>query len=355
MTTQNSKAGKSGINKARVVITNTLLLTLITGLLIWSIRAYFNLGDGGYTNDAQVEEFINPINSKVPGYIKKINFTEHQPLKKGDTLVVLDDREIRIQVAQAEAALQNALAAKEVTLAGINTIRNNIGVTEANMNAAKARLNNLKQTHQRYASLLKEGAATQAQFDQINAEYEAAQAQYQALEGQRKTIQLQINETTKRLGLNDGEIKRATAALEMAQLNLSYCHITAPYNCMAGRRQIQEGQLIQPGQLLLAIVKDDEKWVVANFREKQMGHIEVGKKVAIEVDALDGKAYEGVITAISGASGSKYSSIPVDNSTGNFVKVQQRFPVRIELTGNNAQADVEKLRAGMNVVVNIKN
>ncbi|MGV8826707.1 MAG: HlyD family secretion protein [Breznakibacter sp.] len=355
MTTQNSKAGKSGINKARVVITNTLLLTLITGLLIWSIRAYFNLGDGGYTNDAQVEEFINPINSKVPGYIKKINFTEHQPLTKGDTLVVLDDREIRIQVAQAEAALQNALAAKEVTLAGINTIRNNITVTEANMNAAKARLNNLKQTHQRYASLLKEGAATQAQFDQINAEYEAALAQYQALEGQRKTIQLQVNEATQRVGLNDGEIKRATAALEMAQLNLSYCNITAPYNCTAGRRQIQEGQLIQPGQLLLSIVKSDEKWVVANFREKQMEHIQVGKKVAIEVDALNGKAYEGVITAISGASGSKYSSIPVDNSTGNFVKVQQRFPVRIELTGNNTKEDVEKLRAGMNVIVNIKN
>lgn len=355
MTTQNSKAGKSGINKTRVVIANTFLLVLITGLLIWSIRAYFNLGDGGYTNDAQVEEFINPINSKVPGYIKKINFTEHQALAKGDTLVVLDDREIRIQVAQAEAALQNALAAKEVTMAGINTIRNNITVTEANMTAAKARLNNLKQTHQRYASLLKEGAATQAQYDQIHTEYEAAQAQYQALESQKKTIQLQINETTKRLGLNDGEIKRATAALEMAQLNLSYCHITAPYNCTAGRRQIQEGQLIQPGQLLLSIVKDDEKWVVANFREKQMGHIEVGKKVTIEVDALDGKAYEGVITAISGASGSKYSSIPVDNSTGNFVKVQQRFPVRIELSANNAKADVEKLRAGMNVIVNIKN
>lgn len=350
MTAQNTTKAK---NKTRIIIANTLLIIGISALLVWSVRAYFNLGNGGYTNDAQVEEFINPINSKVQGYIKSITFTEHQQLKKGDTLVILDQREIGILVVQAEAAQMNAIAAKEVTLAGIQTIRNNIAVIDANMSAAKARCINVEQNHARYAELLKEGAATQAQYDQIKTELDAANAQYDALKYQRRTIELQINEATNRVALNEAEIKRTTAALEMARLNLSYCIVTAPYECTAGRRTIQEGQLIQPGQLLLSIVKSNEKWIVANFRERQMGHIAIGKVIAIEVDALNGKEYEGVITAISGASGSKYSSIPVDNSTGNFVKVQQRFPVRIELTEQNTKEEIQLLKAGMNVIVKI--
>ncbi len=345
---------KPGVNKARVITANTFLLILLTGLTIWAIRSYFNLGNGGYTDDANVEEFISPINSKVQGYIKKVGFTEHQKVSKGDTLVWLDDSEISIQVAQAEAAFMNATAAREVTLAAIKTIRNSINITEANMEAAKAKLNNITQNHKRYASLLAEGAATQAQFDQMQTELDAATAQYNALKAQRNSINLQIEETTGRLALNDAEIKRAEAALKMARLNLSYCTVTAPFDCTAGRRTIQEGQLIQPGQLLLSVVKDGEKWVVANFREKQMEHVKLGEKVTIEVDALNGKEYEGEISAIAGASGSKFSSIPVDNSTGNFVKVQQRFPVRIELTDSNKEEDIELLRAGMNVIVNIK-
>ena len=345
---------KTGSHKRRIILVNTLLFVIITILLAWAIRAYFHIGVDNYTNDAQVEEFINPINSKVQGFIKEIRFIEHQQLKKGDTLVILDDRELRIQLAQAEAAYMNALATKELTLSSINTVKNNIDVSDANLDAVKARLINIEQNYNRYTNLLKDEAVTRAQFDQMKSEYEANKAQYEALQSQRKTVQLSVIEASKRLDLNDAEVKRTQALLDMANLNISYCKIVAPYTCIAGRRLIQEGQLIQPGQQLLAIVKNNEKWVVANFRENQMGSIMPGKKITIKVDALSGMKYEGVVTSISAASGSKYSAVPVDNSTGNFVKVQQRFPVRIEFTPTNKADDIGLLRAGMNVEVIIK-
>lgn len=351
-TTSSSK--KTGISKGRLVIINTLSIAAVAIAIGWAVKAYFHIGEENFTNDAQVEEFINPINTKVQGYIKEIRFTEHQALTKGDTLVVLDDRELQIMVAQAEAAYKNALAAVELTKSSINTASNNLQVGDANIAAAKARLVNVEQNYKRYASLLKDDVVTRAQYDQQKAELDATRAQLQALQSQRRSSQLAVVEVTKRLSQVEAEVMRTKAALDMAKLNLSYAKIVAPYSCIAGRRLIQEGQLVQPGQQLVSIVKSNEKWVVANFRERQMKGVSVGKKVSISVDALEGMEFEGVVTAISGASGSKYSAIPVDNSTGNFVKVQQRFPVRIELTSGNRKEDVALLRAGMNVVVKVK-
>lgn len=354
MTQKKSSTAKKGLNKYRVFFINLFAFVAVTAALVWAVRAYFHIGESYYTNDAQVEENISPINSKVQGYIKEIRFTEHGQIQKGDTVVVLDDRELKIALAQAEAAYRNALAAKALTESSVNTANNNLNVSDANIAAAKARLINTEQSYYRYANLLKDDVVTRAQFDQVKAEYDASKAQLQALQEQRKTAQLSVVEVSKRIGQNDAEVMRSKAALDMARLNLSYTRVVAPYSCIAGRRLIQEGQLIQPGQQLLTIVKSNEKWVVANFREKQMDAVAVGKKVSIRVDALDGKEYEGVITAISGASGAKYSAVPVDNSTGNFVKVQQRFPVRIEFTHGNTKEATELLRAGMNVEIEIK-
>lgn len=354
MTTDKNAPQKKGLNKKRIIAANVLLFLVITGLLIWSIREYFHLGDKGYTEDAQVEVFINPINSKVQGYVREIHFTEHQDLKKGDTLVMLDNSEYLIQLAQAEAAYSNALAAKAATESGITTIINNIAVSDANIVASKARLNNLEKNYTRYRNLYAEKAVPKAELDQIESEYEALQAQIVSLERQKKTIQLSVKEAQNRLKMNLAQEKSAAAALDMAKLNVSYCTVTAPYDCTSGRRTLQTGQLIQPGQQLLTIVKNNEQWVVANFKEKQLPDIIIGRKVVLKIDALNGKEYEGVISAISEASGAKYSAVPVDNSTGNFVKVQQRFPVRIDFTNTNPAEDIKLLRAGMNVIVAVK-
>ncbi|MGO1242698.1 MAG: HlyD family secretion protein [Sphingobacterium sp.] len=348
---QKRKAGK---NNRRITITNFLIFLVVALALLWILKSYLHIGDKGYVNDAQVEAFINPINSRVSSYITEIRYTEHQRVKKGDTLVILDDREIQTQLGQAEAAYMNALASKKVSSSSISTLKNNVEVANANIAGANARLWNAEQNYKRYESLLADEAVTRQQFEQIKTEYDAQKAAYESLISQRGTSYLTVNEAISKVEVNDAEIKRTSSALEMARLTLSYTVITAPYDGVMGRRIINEGQLLQSGQQVATIVTENSKWITANYREKQLSQISIGKKVDIKVDALDGKGYEGVVTAISEATGAKYSAVPLDNSTGNFVKVQQRIPVRIEFTSTNSKTSLDSLRAGMNVELRFK-
>jgi membrane fusion protein (multidrug efflux system) len=255
---------------------------------------------------------------------------------------------------QAEAAYLNAVAAEKTTRSSINTIANNSNVIEANIVGAKSNLWNAEQNLKRYKNLLQDEAVTQQQYDAIKTQYDAAKAQYKSLQGQLKSVDYSIQEMGGRVDMSKAAVKQAEAALEMAKLNLSYTVITAPYNGIMGRRLVNVGQLLQPSQQVATIVEDNKKWVVANFRETQMRKIKIGEKINVKVDALDGKKYEGIVTAISAATGSKYSSVPVDNSTGNFVKVQQRIPVRIEFTDANTPESIDMLRVGMNVNITLK-
>ena len=341
-------------NKIRVIISNIVVFALIGFGLFWLIREYFHIGDKTYTEAAQVEEFINPINTRVSAYIKEIKFIEHQQVKKGDTLAILDDREIITQVGQAEAAYQNALAQRFATGSSINTVSNSVNVMESNIAGAKARLWNAEQNLNRYKNLLAAEAVTRQQFDQVKTEHDAQKAAYETLMNQKQSANLSTTEVKSRLGINDAEIKRTKAALDMAKINLSYTVITAPYDGTMGRRTISEGQLIQPGQQVATIVLNNQKWVTANFLESQMPNIKIGEKLMMTADALGGKQFEGVVTAVSAATGSRYSNVPTDNSTGNFIKVQQRIPVRIEFTTSNKKEDVAKLSAGMNMNVSLK-
>ena len=357
------KKKKSNIAK----LINLVVLVMVLGGLFWVVKSYFNFGNDKYTNAAQVESFINPINTRVSAYIKEIRFVEHQPVKKGDTLLILDNREILTQVGQAEAAYMAALASKNVTSQSVNTASNNVNTVGANVQAAsagikaaKARLWNAEQNFKRYQNLLKDEAVTRQQFDQIKTEYEAQKAQLEVQIAQLQSVvntktssELTVNEVKSRIGLNDAEIKRVESALEMAKLNLSYTVITAPHDGIMGRRSVNVGQLLNPSQQVATIVDINNVWITANYRENQMENVKIGGLAKVTVDALGGKEFEGKITAISGATGARYSAVPVDNSTGNFVKVQQRIPVRIEFTDKNKIEDLKQLRAGMNVQVTI--
>lgn len=349
---ENKKKNKT--NKVRSIISNIVVFAIIGFGFYWLVTKYFHIGDNNYTEAAQVEEFINPINTRIPGYIKEIKFIEHQQVKKGDTLLILDDREIETQLGQAEAAYQNALAQKNAMGSSVNTVSNNVNVMESNIAGAKARLWNAEQNLTRYKNLLASEAVTRQQFDQVKTEYDAQKAAYQTLVNQKQSANLSTTEVKSRLGINDAEIKRTKSALDMAKINLSYTVITAPYDGVMGRRTIAEGQLIQPGQQVATIVLNGQKWVTANFLESQMPNVKIGSHFTMKADALGGKEFEGVVTAISAATGSKYSNIPTDNSTGNFIKVQQRIPVRLEFTNNNDVQKVKELRAGMNMVLKIK-
>ena len=364
----NNQAKSKKNNKRAIKAANYIVLATVLIGLVFVVRAYFNIGNDRYTNAAQVEAYINPINTRVSAYIKEIRFSEHQFVKKGDTLVVLDNREILTQVGQAEAGYLSALAAKNATNNAVKTVSNNVNTVSANAESAKAnieatqsRLWHTEQNYKRYENLLKDGAVTQQQFDQIRAEYNAQKAQLQAQKAQLQSIlnsrissELGVNEAKSRLDLNDAEIKRAENALAMARLNLSYTVITAPHDGIMGRRTVNVGQLLNPSQQVATIVDTNNMWVTANYREKQMENVHIGGLATIKVDALGGRAFEGKIIAVSGATGAKYAAVPVDNSTGNFVKVQQRIPVRIEFTSNNNPNDLKQLRAGMNVEVTLK-
>ncbi|WP_027127289.1 HlyD family secretion protein [Gelidibacter mesophilus] len=344
---------KASKNKTLVLITNILVFIAALVALFFVVRHYFHIGDKNFTNDAQVEAYINPIDTRVSAYIKEIRFEENQKVKKGDTLVILDDSEIKSKVTQAEAAYLSALAGEKTAKSSVNTISNNTSIIEANIAGAKSNLEFAEKDLMRFKNLLKDEAVTQQQYDGINTKYEAAKAQYNALLGQRKSVNYSLREMDGRIEMSQAGIKQAEAALELAKLNLSYTVITAPYDGFVGRRKVNEGQLLNPSQQVATIVTDDKKWIVANYRETQMEDIIVGKKLTIEVDALGGKEFIGVVTSISAATGSKLSTIPVDNSTGNFVKVQQRIPVRIDFSEENKAEDLKLLRVGMNVEVTV--
>lgn len=365
------KEKSNNTSKRKKYIKNSLnfivFLIICTGIY-WSFRSYFQVGNDNFTNSAQVEAFINPINTRVSAYIKDIRFVEHQSVKKGDTLIILDNREIKTQLGQAEANLLQALANKNVanniTKTSINQVQTanaSANVAKANLDATKARLWNAKRNFQRYENLLKDEAVTKQQYDQIKTEYEAALAAVNAAEYQfigasngKNSSELTVNEVKSKVSINDADIIRTQNALEMAKLNMSYTIIKAPHDGIMGRRNINVGQLLNVSQQVATIVDTKSLWVSANFREKQMKAVKLNKLVTIKVDALDGKEYHGKITAISGATGAKYAAAPIDNSTGNFVKVQQRIPIRIEFI-NNKINDLELLRAGMNVEVTINN
>lgn len=334
--------------KKKLIYNVVVSLLLITGL-VWVCSHFVHLGNVAYTDNAQVKQLIVPVNSRVQGFIKKIYFDEYREVHKGDTLVLIEDSEFRFRLAQAEADFQNAISGKNAVATTVHTTQNNIAVSDAGLQEAKVRLDNAEREYHRYKNLLAQDAVTKQQYDAVQTNYEVSKARYELLLRQRQSTTLVKQEQTHRLEQTDAGIKLAKAALELARLNLSYTVILAPCDGTTGRKEIQEGQLIQPGQTLVDIVDENERWIVANYKETQTTHIREGQPVEIEVDAVPGITFNGAVKSISRATGASFSLLPQDNSAGNFVKVEQRIPVRIEFSTGNRPEDMERLRAGMNV------
>ncbi len=339
--------------KIRNITLNTIGIVIAIVVISWAAHYFWRYTIYEITNDAVVDQYITPVSVRVTGYIKEVRFTEHQQVKAGDTLLVLDDREFRIKLMDAQAALMDAKASSASLYSSINTTKSNINVSSDNIAEAKARLWKLEQDEKRYAELLKEESVTGQQYEQVKSELDAMRARYQALKSQKISVESQFSEAKEKTGSAAALILRKQADVEMAQLNLSYTVVTAPYDGFMGRRTLETGQLIQAGQTISNIIRNNEKWITANYKETQIANIYVGQDVLIKVDALEGKIFKGKVTAISEATGSKYSLLPSDNSAGNFVKIQQRIPVRIELTEILPQ-DKALLRAGMMVEVEAK-
>lgn len=335
-------------HRLRNIILNTVCIVLAASGLWFTadyFRRYINYE---VTNDAFVDQYVAPLNIRVSGYIQEVCFMEHQYVHRGDTLLILDNREYRIKVKEAEASLLDARGAKDVIHSGIRTSEMNVTVQDANIAEAKAHLWQLEQDYHRFERLLKEESVSEQQYEQAKAAYEAEEARYRALVGQKNAALSQYAEANKKTAVAEADILRKEADLDLANLNLSYTVLTAPYDGYMGRRTLEPGQFVQAGQTISYLTRDTGKWITANYKETQIPHIFIGQEVNIKVDALPGKIFKGKVTAISEATGSKYSLVPTDNSAGNFVKVQQRIPVRIDLE-DIVPEDMQKLRAGMMV------
>ena len=324
------------------------------GVLVWGVikvsMLFLDYKKTETCNDAQIEQYLSPVNVRATGYIKKVYFTEHQNVKKGDTLLVLDDREYRIRVMDAEASLKDAQSGANVIDATEVTTRNSASVYESSIGEIQIRLAKLEKDEIRYKNLVERKAATPIQLEQIQTELRATREKLESVKRQQKAALSGVNEVKTRRGNTEAAIERTQAALEMAKLNLSYTVVVAPCDGKLGRRTIEEGQYINAGTTITYIIPDTQKWVIANYKETQVENLFVGQKVRMTVDALDDREFEGTVTAISGATGSKFSLVPTDNSAGNFVKIQQRVPVRIDFEGLSKE-DNNRLAAGMMVVV----
>ena len=349
-TTENTSNQTTPKGSTMKKIVGIIGICLVAWGLWATISLFIDYRTSETSDDAQVEQYLSPINIRVPGYIEKIYFTEHQHVCKGDTLLVIEDDEYRIRLKEADAALMDARSGRKVVANTLNTASNSALAYDASIAEAQYHADQIEKDFRRYSALLEKNAATPVVVEQYQTQLEMARARIPALKQQREAAQSSVTEVNQRQENAEAAIKRAEAAVELAKLNLSYTVVTAPCDGCLGRRSIEEGQLVNAGQTLTTIIPDTRKWIVANYKETQVSSLHIGQEVEITVDAFKGKTFKGRITAISSATGSKYSMVPTDNSAGNFVKIQQRVPVRIELTDISAE-DNARLADGMMCVV----
>src|SRR5260221_3518857 len=352
--------------KKRNPIFIIILALLVIGGAWFGISKYYHSLHHEDTDDAQVNADISPVIPRVPGYIKEVRVRDNEQVKKGDTLLILDDRDYKIKVDEAEAALgiaqsnlNSAKATTNAAKANIATSQTSVGMADAQIDAAKVNVWRATQDYERYANLIKDHSITQQQYEQALAAKQTAEKQLAILEEQKKqatqqtsAVSVQSNATAQQIGVADATIKQRQVDVDAAKLNLSYTVITAPQDGLVSKINVQPGQVVQAGQPLFSIVHSDNVWVIANFKETQLNKMKEGQKVIVKVDAYPKHKFEARLSSFSPATGSTFALLPPDNSSGNFVKVVQRLPVKIDFT-NPADTLVKKLRPGMNALVDV--
>lgn len=329
-----------------------LIVVLIIGAA-FGIREYIFFRHFETTDDAQVNGDISPVVARVGGFVEKILFRDNQHVNAGDTLVILDDRDYLVKLEQAEANLQSVQTQVGVSQSHVGSMQANVPPAQANVAAIQANLWKINQDYVRYKNLLEGQAITQSQFDAIKAEKEAAEAQLAAAETQVAAVHKQVGATREQVVAAKSEITTAQAAVNFAKLQLSYTVITAPVAGVVSQRNIQIGQLVQPGQDMFAIVQDTSIWVTANFKETKLGEIRIGQTVDIHVDAYPNNPFKGEVESFTGATGARFSLLPPDNATGNYVKIVQRLPVRIKFDSLSEEW-MRRLSPGLSVEVKVR-
>lgn len=351
--------------------TNKKFLTIFAVLIIlggsYGIYKYIHSLAHEETDDAQVEKNMTPIIPRVPGYIAKVYVKDNDFVKKGDTLFTIDNADYLVKVEEAKAALTGSKSGYAAATADIGTAQANVSVSEANIQQAtgsienaKIRLKRATDDFNRYANLYKNHSITAQQYEQAEAAKLEAQNQLRILQEQQRASAYQksvaaarTNVTGKQSEVAAANIKKAQAILDAAQLNLKYTYVVAPMDGQVSKISVQSGQYVQPGQSLFYIINNNETWIVANFKETQLSKMSIGQPVSIRIDAYPDTDFKGTIASFSPATGARFSLLPPDNATGNFVKTIQRLPVKIALSDKNDAEKMKMLRPGMNAEVDV--
>jgi len=337
-------------DKIIVNLTKWLGIALFTGIIIWGALYFLKGYHYEQTNDAQVDAYLSPVNAKVGGYISKIYYKDNQQVKRGDTLVVIEPDEYGLKRNAASAELRGSHTKLPILAANEETQVKSIEVIKAQLSGAKAKLNQQQREFDRYKNLLADESTTQQKFENVSVSLAITQSDYDQIKASLQVAESRLNDLRAQRNAIAAEINIKEVLLERQELDIKYTVITAPFDGQIGKKTIQEGQLIQPGQTLAFLVNNaEEKWVMANFKETQIVDFKPGQPVSIEVDAYPNEKFSGVIESLSPTTGSRYSLLPPDNATGNFVKIIQRIPVRIKLADRAEK--LAKLSAGMNANV----
>ncbi len=307
------------------------------------------------TENAYVTGRVHPVSSRVAGVVTRVLVDDNQHVKAGDVIAELDPADHRVRVEQIEAQIASVQQQIAQADAQVAQVRAQAGAAGSQIKQAEAQLLRARQDAERYGQLYTETmkAVSKAEVDASSAARSAAQADVAARRDSAAAAQAQVSAADAGRDVLKAQIKVLQAQLKDARQQLAYNQILAPVAGRVGRRSVEVGARVQPGQQLLALV-EDEVWVTANFKETQLAGLEPGQQVALEVDALPGKHLLGRVHSFSPASGAQFALLPADNATGNFTKIVQRVPVKIVLD----QADVKKyagrLVPGMSVVAEVE-
>jgi membrane fusion protein (multidrug efflux system) len=352
--TPNVEEAPEAPKKKRPVLPIVLVLVLaIAGYFGWR---WWQGRDWESTDNAQVEGHITPVLPRVGGYVAQVRVEENQQVKAGDTLAVIDDRDLRTKLEAADADLQ---AAQEAAAGNGSQVeaqaaaaRAQAGAATAQIAAAQANAEKARRDVERLRPLAERNIVSKQQFDAVVAASAAADAQVQAARETAAAAGSQATAAGAGVRVTRSKIEAARAARDAAALQLSYAVIVAPMDGIVAKKSVEVGQLVQPGQPIMSVVPLNDVWVTANLKETQTRDLKVGDPVEVEVDAYPGRTFHGRLESISPATGARFSLLPPDNATGNYTKVVQRIPVRVRF---DAREDPQhSLRPGMSATVKIK-
>jgi membrane fusion protein (multidrug efflux system) len=315
-------------------ITKRVLLAVLLALVLGALSPFVwnYLQSYESTDDAQIDGHIDPLSSRINGTVIRVNAEDNDRVSAGELLVEIDSRDYEVVVAQARARL-------ELAIAQVASAKQDYAAALANVREGDAANYRAQRDAQRFAVLLDKEVVGQSEYDQYSA---TARVDAAKVDSARQAG----GSALKTIAAREADVNAARAALDQALLNLSYTKIYAPANGIVGKRSVELGSRIEPGQTLMFVTETDEIWVTADFKETQLARMHRGENVTIHVDTF-GRNYQGYVRNLPGASGDRFSLLPAENATGNYVKVVQRLPVRIEF--DPGQDPEHLLHPGMSV------